>query len=74
MKSFLLTLLTIFLLSAPVRAEEPAKLPDKLKDIKDPFANGPFEYRPLAKGFELKSKLLFRDQPVTLTVGQTKQE
>lgn len=45
---------------------------DKLKDIKDPFGAGPFEYRPLDKGFELKSKLLFHDQPVTLTVGQEK--
>jgi hypothetical protein len=46
--------------------------PDVLEDIKDPFGNGPFEYRSLDKGFELKSKLLFRDQPVTLTVGQRK--
>jgi hypothetical protein len=45
---------------------------DQLKDIKDPFGNGPFEYRALDKGFELKSKLLFRDQPVTLTVGPVK--
>jgi hypothetical protein len=42
---------------------------DKLKDIKDPFGSGPFEYRALEKGFELKSKLLFEGQPVTLTVG-----
>ena len=34
--------------------------PDKLKDIKDPFGDGPFEYRALDKGFELKSKLLFK--------------
>jgi len=46
--------------------------PDKLKDFKDPFGSGPFEYRALDRGFELKSKLLFRDQPVTLTVGQGK--
>ena len=31
--------------------------PDRLKDIKDPFGDGPFEYRALDKGFELKSKL-----------------
>jgi hypothetical protein len=43
--------------------------PDKLKEIRDPFGEGPFEYRALDKGFELKSKLLFRDQPVMLTVG-----
>jgi hypothetical protein len=46
--------------------------PDKLKDIKDPFGDGPFEYRALDQGFELKSKLLFEDKPVTLTVGQRK--
>jgi hypothetical protein len=46
--------------------------PGKLNDIKDPFGNGPFEYRALDKGFELKSKLLLRDQPITLTVGQGK--
>jgi hypothetical protein len=34
--------------------------PDRLKDIKDPFGDGPFEYRALDKGFELKSKLLFK--------------
>ena len=44
--------------------------PDKLKDIKDPFGDGPFEYRALDKGFELKSKLLFKGQPVMLTVGK----
>ena len=48
--------------------------PDKLKDIKDPFADGPFEYRALDKGFELKSKLLFNGQPVSLTVGNGKKE
>ena len=44
--------------------------PEKLKEIKDPFGSGPFEYRPLDKGFELTSKLLFEDKPVTLIVGQ----
>ncbi len=48
--------------------------PDKLKDIKDPFGTGPFEYRALDKGFELKSKLLYDGQPVTLTVGQRKKK
>ena len=48
--------------------------PDKLKDIKDPFGDGPFEYRALDKGFELKSKLLFNGQPVSLTVGNGKKE
>jgi hypothetical protein len=46
--------------------------PGRLKDIKDPFGDGPFEYRALDKGFELKSKLIYQDQPVTLTVGQAK--
>ena len=46
--------------------------PEKLKEIKDPFGTGPFEYRVLDPGFELKSKLLFEGQPVTLTVGQRK--
>jgi hypothetical protein len=46
--------------------------PDRLKDFKDPFGDGPFEYRALDKGFELKSKLIFKGQPVTLTVGPKK--
>jgi hypothetical protein len=46
--------------------------PDKLKDIKDPFGDGPFEYRALDEGFEVRSKLLYHEKPVTLTVGQTK--
>ncbi len=45
---------------------------NKLGDLKDPFGDGPFEYRALDKGFELKSKLLFKGQPVTLTVGMAK--
>jgi hypothetical protein len=45
---------------------------DKLKEIKDPFGSGPFEYKALDQGFELRSKLLFEDKPVTLTVGQRK--
>jgi hypothetical protein len=44
--------------------------PDKLKEFKDPFGDGPFEYRALDNGFELKSKLIFKDKPVTLTVGK----
>ena len=45
---------------------------DALKDIKDPFGDGPFEYRALDGGFELKSKLLDQGKPVTLTVGRVK--
>jgi hypothetical protein len=48
--------------------------PDKLKDVKDPFGDEPFAYRALDKGFELKSKLLYKGQPVSLVVGQAKQE
>jgi hypothetical protein len=43
-----------------------------MADTKDPFGNGPFEYRILDKGFELKSKLLFKGQPLTLSVGTAK--
>lgn len=46
--------------------------PEKLKEITDPFGTGPFEYRALDGGFELKSKLQFEGQPVTLTFGQRK--
>jgi hypothetical protein len=42
---------------------------DKVKDFKDPFGDGPLEYRALEKGFELKSKLLFKGKPVSLTFG-----
>lgn len=45
---------------------------EKLHDLKDPFGTGPFEYRKLENGFELKSKLIFEDQPVTLQVGRNK--
>jgi hypothetical protein len=46
--------------------------PGKLSDTKDPYGEGPFEYRALDKGFELKSKLLVKGQPLTLTVGAAK--
>ena len=45
---------------------------DKLNEFRDPFGEGPFEYRPLEHGFEMKSKLLYEGQPVTLTVGARK--
>ena len=44
--------------------------PEALKDIKDPFGDGPFEHRALDKGFELQSKLTYEGKPVTLTIGQ----
>jgi hypothetical protein len=43
---------------------------DRLQDVKDPFGDGPFEYRALGEGFELRSKSLFQGKPVTLTVGR----
>ena len=46
--------------------------PEKLKQIKDPYGDGPFEYQALERGFELKSKLLFEGQPVSLVAGQGK--
>jgi hypothetical protein len=46
--------------------------PDRLKEFKDPFGDGPFEYSKVGSGFELKSKFIFPGQnepkPVTLTV------
>jgi hypothetical protein len=48
--------------------------PDALKSIKDPFGDGPFEYRRLDTGFELTSKLLYEDKPVTLIIGQRKKD
>lgn len=44
--------------------------PDRLRDIRDPFGDGPFEYRELDGGFELRSKLRHQDKPVSLTVGR----
>jgi hypothetical protein len=43
--------------------------PEALEKIDDPFGEGPFEYRKLDGGFELKSALIVDGQPVTLTVG-----
>jgi hypothetical protein len=45
------------------------KGPDALKNIKDPFGSGPFEYRKTDGGFELKSELTVEGKPVTLRVG-----
>lgn len=36
---------------------------------KDPAGSGPFTYREIPGGFELSSKLLYKNQPVTLKVG-----
>ncbi len=40
-----------------------------LQEIQDPFGAGPFEYRALDHGFELRSRLQYQGKPVTLTVG-----
>jgi hypothetical protein len=48
--------------------------PDKLKAIEDPFGQGPFEYRALDGGFELRSRLHYGGRPVTLTVGRGNKE
>jgi hypothetical protein len=48
--------------------------PDQLKEFKDPFGQGPIEYRPLDKGFELKSKLVIRGQQVAIVVGRSMEE
>lgn len=44
--------------------------PDKVKDFRDPYGDGPFEYKALPQGFELRSKLQFRGEPVVLQIGQ----
>jgi hypothetical protein len=44
--------------------------PDKVKESKDPFGDGPFEYQATDGGFELKSKFIVQDKPLTLRVGK----
>jgi hypothetical protein len=44
--------------------------PDVLKGIKDPFGDGPFEYKARDGGFELRSKFIFKGEPVTLAAGK----
>jgi hypothetical protein len=48
--------------------------PNKLKEITDPLGDGPFQYRASDKWFELTSKLLYHEKPVSLTVGQRTKE
>lgn len=45
------------------------KGPDVLKDYRDPFGDGPFEYKKTDGGFELASKFKYKDEPVTLRIG-----
>jgi hypothetical protein len=42
--------------------------PDAVKRFKDPMGDGPFEYKALPDGFELKSKRIVGKEPVALTV------
>lgn len=44
--------------------------PAKLQEYKDPFGTGPFEYQATSGGFQLKSKLVYEGQPVTLGAGR----
>ncbi len=62
--------LAMLLASIAVARDGPAAL----KKIKDPFGSGPFEYRELDGGFELKSQLEFEGKPVTLTLGKPKKQ
>jgi hypothetical protein len=48
--------------------------PDRLKDFPDPVGSGAFEYREFPGGFELKSKLVYKGQPLVLKVGTPKPE
>ena len=42
---------------------------DRLARHKDPAGDGPFQLRTLPGGFELQSKLVRGEEPVTLQVG-----
>jgi hypothetical protein len=57
------------LLSAALTVQQDG--PDASKNHSDPVLGGPFEYVPFDGGFELRSKLIGRDdKPVTLTAGR----
>jgi hypothetical protein len=43
--------------------------PDRVKDFRDPAGEGPFEFKPLGQGFELRSKAVVQDKPVAVTFG-----
>jgi hypothetical protein len=45
--------------------------PDAVKETRDPFGDGPFEYQASSEGFELRSKLMHEGKPVSLTIGAT---
>jgi hypothetical protein len=46
--------------------------PDAVKQFTDPSDHQPITYQPKSNGFELTSKLIYHNQPLTLTVGQLK--
>ena len=41
---------------------------EQLQAHNDPFGDGPFEYQPTARGFKLRSKLMWGDRPFELVV------
>jgi hypothetical protein len=47
--------------------------PDRIKEFKDPYGDGPFGYSKVGEGFELKSKFIFagreEQRPATLSVS-----
>jgi len=43
--------------------------PDAAKQFTDPSDHHPFTYQPTPKGFTLTSTILFRNQPLSLTIG-----
>jgi hypothetical protein len=43
--------------------------PDAAKQTRDPFGDGPFEYKAADEGFELRSKLTHEGKQVSLTIG-----
>lgn len=44
--------------------------PGGYKSVGDPFGDGPFERREVSGGYELKSKLVLAEEPVTVRVGR----
>ena len=60
----------IFLLKAAIAVAESG--PDAVKGLVDPVNHQPIAYEKQASGFQLKSKVMLRSEPVTLTVGGAK--
>jgi hypothetical protein len=58
------------MLSAAIAVAKDGQSVLKRDDLRDPFGQGPLEYKTLSKGFQLSSKLIGLDgEPITLTVG-----